>query len=70
MSVNPKKQQAFFICICCLLFFSYPLMSIANKKLLIGQVPVLYYYIFFGWIFFIALIWLNSRTKNHKGDYE
>lgn len=66
MSVKSKNQQAFFICICCLLFFCYPLLSIANKHTGIGPIPLLYCYIFLGWLFFIVLIWFNSRTKNRN----
>lgn len=69
MPANKKNQQAILISIGCLLFFSFPLLSIANKKISIGPIPLLYCYLFAGWLFFILLIWKNNtHSNNNSGE--
>lgn len=69
MAGNKKNQQAILISISCLLFFSFPLLSIANKPISIGPFPLLYCYLFAGWLLFIVLIRKNSKNHpNNSGD--
>jgi hypothetical protein len=56
-----------------LVFFAlagqYPLLSIFNKKVLVGGLPLLYVGLFGLWLLFILTIgWLVRRRQKREGD--
>ena len=47
----------------------YPLLSIFNKKVLVGGLPLLYVGLFGLWLLFILTIgWLVRRRQKKEGD--
>ncbi|MBL7768449.1 MAG: hypothetical protein JNK20_05730 [Flavipsychrobacter sp.] len=71
MSASKKNQQAVLITIACLLFFNFPLLSIANQPKWIGDLPLLLVYLFSGWLLFIFLIRrIHRTTPKNRDDHE
>lgn len=68
MSASKKNQKAVLIAIACLLFFNFPLLSIANQPKQIGELPLLLIYLLSGWLLFIFLIRSIHRTAPKKPD--
>ena len=52
------------------LLFNYPVLSIFNRAVLIGGVPLLYLYLFTAWALLIVLTALTCRPrrKGHDGS--
>lgn len=49
-----------------LLLFSYPLLSSANKALMVAGVPLLYLYIGLVWLLAIVALYLTAYTTRRK----
>jgi TRAP-type C4-dicarboxylate transport system permease small subunit len=68
MQNNFKHQKLILFSILLLLLFSYPLISIANKALLVAGIPLLFVYIFVVWIMAIIILYRladhNSKKPN------
>jgi hypothetical protein len=47
---------------------NYPFISIFNKAIAIFQIPLLYFYLFFGWLVSIFVIFLFSRANQLPRD--
>lgn len=50
------------------LLFNYPILSIFNRAVLIGGIPLLYIYLFTVWAVVIALIALICRPRRNDAD--
>jgi len=51
-----------------LLLFSYPMLSSANKPLMVAGVPLLYLYIGLVWLLAIVALYLTVFTTGRKND--
>ncbi len=51
-----------------LLVFVFPLISIANKSVMIAGVPVLFLYLFGVWLGAIGLLWVTAERKGPKNN--
>ncbi|MBN8684733.1 MAG: hypothetical protein J0L99_18930 [Chitinophagales bacterium] len=49
-----------------LLLFEYPLLSLADKNALLGELPLLYVYSFSVWLLLIVLTALLIRRKKDR----
>jgi Na+-driven multidrug efflux pump len=49
---------------------NYPFISIFNKATRPLGIPLLYLYLFAGWIFSIAIVYLFSRAERRDSDAE
>jgi hypothetical protein len=68
MPASGKNQKSVLIALACLVFFNFPLLSIANQPHRIGQLPALLIYLFAGWLFFIYLIRSIHRSPSKNRD--
>ena len=58
-----KLKDSWAICfVLGLVMMSYPFISIFNKPTLMFGIPLLYLYLFLGWLFSIFIIYLFSRA--------
>lgn len=58
-----KLKDSWAICfVLGLVMMNYPFISIFNKPALTFGIPLLYLYLFFGWLFSIFIIYLFSRA--------
>jgi len=48
------------------LFLNYPLLSAANKPIIVFGVPLLYLYLGIIWMLAVVLLYLNSKHSNPK----
>lgn len=51
-----------------IIMMNYPFISIFNKAIAIFQIPLLYFYLFFGWLVSIFVIFLFSRANQLPRD--
>jgi hypothetical protein len=49
------------------LLFSYPILSLFNREVLVFGFPLLYVYLFLLWTLLVALIALVSKTRGVIG---
>ena len=65
-----KIAPALFITALLGVLFNFPFMEIANKKILIAGIPMLYLYLFLIWMLAIVLLfWVsNLMFKSHNKD--
>lgn len=66
MPDRARKQRFVFLAILLMLFFSYPLLSVADKMKLLGGIPVLFVYIFLVWIAGILLLYRTAENRDSK----
>ncbi|MFH1983650.1 MAG: hypothetical protein ABIL58_17545 [Pseudomonadota bacterium] len=50
------------------LLFNYPILSIFDRAVLIGGIPLLYLYLFTAWAVVIMLIALICRPRRDESD--
>jgi hypothetical protein len=60
-----KRQRFISLAVLLLLIFIYPLISIANKPVRPGGIPLLFIYFFIAWIISIILLYRTAEKKNH-----
>ena len=66
-----KHQQLLALFLLFLLLFNYPIISIANKPVLVAGIPLLYLYLFTTWLLMIVLLaWVIRRHLTQKDRYE
>lgn len=66
-----KYQQLLALFFLFLALFNYPLLSIANKPLLVAGMPLLYLYLFSAWLLMIILLaLLVGRGSSQKNQHE
>jgi hypothetical protein len=64
MHSNERSAQLVLLCIMFFLFFNYPLMRIFDRAWLVGGFPVLYLFLFAGWLLMIAWIyWILRKPE-------
>lgn len=68
---NKKHQRLLGLFLLFLLLFNYPIISIVNRPVVVGGVPLLYLYLFGAWLIMIILLaWVVKRQINQKDGYE
>jgi hypothetical protein len=60
MQTNHKLHFVFYT-ILLIILFNFPFLEIANKKEMIGDVPVLFIYLFGFWIVSIIILYFLSK---------
>lgn len=50
------------------LTLNYPLLSLVDRSLLLLNLPLLYFYIFFVWLLLIVIMALIAEGKLFRGD--
>ena len=63
-----KRQQFASISVILLLVFVFPLISIADKPVMTGGIPVLFLYLFGVWLAAIGLLWITAERKGNKNN--
>ena len=63
-----KRPRYILIAVLMILLFNYPLLSSANKPVLVGGIPQLYLYIVIVWPLSILLLYLTVISRNNKPD--
>lgn len=59
------KATLIVLCGAAILLFNTPVLSIFNIPAFVGEIPVLYLYLFGAWLFIIlATAWVVRRTNN------
>ena len=61
-----KKQRFAFLAVLLTALFSFPLISIADKKKSLVGIPILFVYIFLVWAIGIFLLYRTAEKKEHK----
>ncbi len=65
--MNPAKSVRFLlIALLMLVLFTYPLLSTANKKVMIGGLPLLYIYIGVVWLLAILVLYFTANPLKRK----
>jgi len=70
MISKKKTSKLIFVSILFLLLFGFPFVKMMNKAIFIGPFPLLYFYIVFLWLIFIAIIAfvVEQKRKNNSAD--
>lgn len=65
--MSPSKPVRFvLIALLMLLLFTYPLLSTANKQVMIAGVPLLYVYIGTVWLLAIGILYFTANPLKRK----
>lgn len=65
--MNPAKSVRFLlIALLMLVLFTYPLLSTANKRVMIGGLPLLYIYIGVVWLLAILVLYFTANPLKRK----
>jgi hypothetical protein len=66
-----KLKDSWAICfVLGLVMMNYPFISIFNRPILTCGIPLLYLYLFLGWLGSICIIYLFSRAAAKEPDHE
>ena len=63
-----RNQQLILLGLLALLLFNFPLLTVANKRHLIGGFPAFYAYLFINWSIIVYLIYRIADKKNTHPD--
>ncbi|MFM2359002.1 MAG: hypothetical protein RLY16_995 [Bacteroidota bacterium] len=63
-----RNQQLILLGLFALLLFNFPLLTVANKRILIGGIPTFYAYLFINWSIIVYLIYRIADKKNTHPD--
>lgn len=63
---HSKHIRFVLIALLMLLLFSYPMLSAANKNILVGGIPLLYVYVGVVWITAIVALYVTANTIRRK----
>lgn len=61
-----KRSRYVLVAVLMGMLFNYPLLSTANRKVLVLGVPLLYVYIGIAWVLCILLLYITSNTDIHR----
>lgn len=65
--MSPSKPVRFLlIALLMLLLFTYPLLSTANKRVMVGGIPLLYIYIGVVWLLAIVVLYFTANPLKRK----
>ena len=68
MPEHIRRPKLVLLSILLLVLISYPLLTLSNKSVLAGGIPLLVVYLFAVWILVIFLAWMVSEQKMRKKD--
>lgn len=60
------RQLLLFVFSVMLVALNYPLLSFFNKNMLLGGIPLLFWYVFILWLLLIFLGWYISKSINNN----
>lgn len=63
---HPRHIRFLLIALLMLLLFTYPMLSTANKAVMVWGIPLLYLYIGAVWLLAIAALYFTANTKGRK----
>lgn len=61
--INNKKQKNVLLAALLVIMLCYPIFSIFNKVSLVAGIPLLFLYIFIGWMIAIILLIISAEAK-------
>lgn len=61
-----KSVRFLLIAFLMLLLFTYPLLSAANKRVMVGGIPLLYIYIGVVWVLAIVVLYCTANPLKRK----
>jgi hypothetical protein len=66
-----KHQRLLALFLLFLMLFNYPVISIVNRPVLVGGIPLLYLYLFIAWLLMLVLLaWVVRDQPSQKDRYE
>ena len=68
MQSKIKRQKLVLASILLIAAFTYPVIAIASRPVLIGGVPLLYLYVLGVWIIAIMIFFSIANTKQRRPD--
>lgn len=68
MQSNVKRQKLILTSILLMGLFTYPVISIANKGVMVAGIPLLFLYVLLVWIIAIIVFASITNTKQRKED--
>ncbi|HOZ79278.1 MAG TPA: hypothetical protein PLY34_14895 [Ferruginibacter sp.] len=68
MQSNVKRQKLILTSILLMGLFTYPVISIANKRVMVAGIPLLFLYVLLVWIIAIIVFASITNTKQRKED--
>jgi len=68
MQSNIKRQKLILTSILLMGLFSFPVISIANKRVMVAGIPLLFLYVLLVWIIAIIVFAGITSTKPRKQD--
>jgi uncharacterized membrane protein YkvI len=66
MQSKIKQQKLTLFSVLLLIMFTYPVVSIANRALMVAGIPVLFGYIFIVWIIAIIILYRIAEGRQKK----
>ena len=60
-----KNKRLFGLFLLGCVLFNYPLLSLFNLKTMVFGVPLLFFYVFTGWLVLILLAAIATITRKH-----
>lgn len=68
MQSNVIRQKLILTSILLMGLFTYPVISIANKRVMVAGIPLLFLYVLLVWIIAIIVFASITNTKQRKED--
>ncbi len=68
MQSNVKRQKLILTSIVLMGLLTYPLISIANKQVMVAGIPLLFLYVLVVWVIAIIVFASIANTKQRKQD--
>jgi hypothetical protein len=68
MQSNIKRQKLIFASILLTGLFTYPVITIANKSVMVAGIPLLFLYVLLVWIIAIIIFASITNTKRKQDE--
>lgn len=68
MQSKTKRQKLILTGILLMLLFTYPVITVASKKVTVWGVPLLYLYVLLVWVIGIIVLYTIAGTKQKRTD--
>jgi tryptophan-rich sensory protein len=66
MQSKIKQQKLTLFSVLLLIIFTYPIVSLANRAMVVAGIPVLFLYIFVVWIIAIVILYRIAEGRQKK----
>jgi len=67
---SQQRSTWFSLSILYVVLFSFPLLQVFNRTILVFGIPLLILYLLLGWLLFIAIIYRFTRSLGKNGETE